>query len=163
VVEDAKEYQQGESALKVAEAARVGARAGLLPFSESHLAGNYQVQAMEAWRKGDRSTALYYVDHALRTQKASPSMLALREAIRTDRRDAYSTELDSVDMLDPSQRQPFNGIPLSDTFKYAPGWVTPPAQADLSKDVPPTVDDDYAPFDPLPAPGSEPRAKETTP
>jgi hypothetical protein len=163
VVEDAKEYLQGESALKVAEAARVGARAGLLPFSESHLAGNYQVQAMEAWRKGDRSTALYYVDHALRTQKASPSMLALREAIRTDRRDAYATELDSLDIVDPSQRQPFNGIPLNDTFKYAPGWVGPPKPADLGKDIPPTVDDDYAPFDPLPAPGAEPRRKEETP
>lgn len=163
VVEDAKEYLQGESALKVAEAARVGARAGLLPFSESHLAGNYQVQALEAWRKGDRATALYYVDHALRTQKASPSMLALREAIRTDRRDAYSTELDSLDLVDPSQRQPFNGVPLNDTFKYAPGWVTPPSPADLAKDIPPAVDDDYAPFDPLPAPGAEPRRKEDRP
>ena len=163
VVEDAKEYLEGESALKVAEAARVGARAGLLPFSESHLAGNYQVQAMEAWRKGDRATALYYVDHALRTQKASPSMLALREAIRTDRRDAYSTELDALDIVDPTQRQPFNGVPLSDTFKYAPGWVTPPAPPDLTKDIPPTVDDDYAPFDPLPAPGAEPRRKEDRP
>ena len=49
------------------------------------------------------------------------------------------------------------------TFKYAPGWVGRPKPADLGKDIPPTVDDDYAPFDPLPAPGAEPRRKEETP
>ena len=155
VVEDAQDYREGESALKVAAAAQVGARAGLLPFSQSHLAGNYQLQALEAWKKGDRSTALYYVDQALRTQKGSPSMIALREAIRTDRKEPYRHELDSIELLDPSQRQPFNGVPLNDTFKYAPGWVTPPSEADLSKDVPLPVDDDYSPYDPLPLPGRE--------
>jgi hypothetical protein len=82
-------------------------------------------------------------------------MLALREAIRTDRKEPYRHELDSIELLDPSQRQPFNGVPLNDTFKYAPGWVTPPSEADLSKDVPLPVDDDYSPYDPLPLPGRE--------
>jgi len=152
VVEDAQDYRDGERALAVADAAKVGARAGLLPFSESHLAGNYQLQALEAWKKGDRSTALYYVDQALRTQKASPSMLSLREAIRTDSKAGYRRELDAVDLLDPRQREPFNGVPLNDTFKYSNGWVTPPTPQDLSKDVPPPVDDDYAPWNPLPVP-----------
>jgi type II secretory pathway component GspD/PulD (secretin) len=152
VIEDAQDYREGEKALQVAEAAKVGARAGLLPFSESHLAGNYQVQAMEAWKKGDRSTALYYVDQALRTQKNSPSMIALREAIRTDRKAGYGHELDALELLDPRQREPQNGVPLSDTFKYSKGWVGPPTPADLAKDVPPPVDDDYRPYDPLPLP-----------
>lgn len=152
VVEDAQDYREGDRALEVAEAAKVGARAGLLPFSESHLAGNYQLQALEAWKKGDRSTALYYVDQALRTQKNSPSMLALREAIRTDRKEGFRQELDSVELLDPLQREPQNGIPLSDTFKYSKGWVAPPGPAELAKDPPPPVDDDYDPFDPLPVP-----------
>ena len=152
VVEDAQDYKAGDMALRTSEAARVGARAGLLPFSESHLSGNYQLQALEAWKEGDRSTALYYVDQALRTQKNAPSMIALREAIRTDHKDQYRTELDAIELLDPTQRQPFNGVPLSDTFKYSKGWVTPPKPEDLKKDVPPTVDDDYSPFDPLPLP-----------
>jgi hypothetical protein len=152
VVEDAQDYKAGDVALQTAEAARVGARAGLLPFSESHLAGNYQVQALEAWKNGDRSTALYYADQALRTQKNSPSMITLREAIRTDRKDQFRTELDGIDLLDPLQREPQNGIPLSDTFKYSKGWVTPPKPEDLQKDIPAPVDDDYSPFDPLPLP-----------
>jgi type II secretory pathway component GspD/PulD (secretin) len=166
VIEDAQDYRDGEKALQVAEAAKVGARAGLLPFSESHLAGNYQVQALEAWKKGDRSTALYYVDQALRTQKNSPSMLALRESIRTDRKAGYGHELDALELLDPRQREPQNGVPLSDTFKYSKGWVGPPKPEDLAKDVPPPVDDDYRPFDPLPlpdAPGLPPPSKEEKP
>jgi hypothetical protein len=95
------------------------------------------------------------VDQALRTQKNSPSMIALRESIRTDHKDQYRTELDAIDLLDPTQRQPFNGVPLSDTFKYSKGWVTPPKPEDLKKDIPPTVDDDYSPFDPLPLPDLE--------
>ncbi|MBM4098536.1 MAG: hypothetical protein FJ260_01070 [Planctomycetes bacterium] len=152
VVEDAQDYRDGERALAVADAAKVGGRAGLLPFSESHLAGNYQLQALEAWKKGDRSTALYYADQALRTQKASPSMLTLREAIRTDSKAGYRSELDAIDLLEPRQREPFNGVPLNDTFKYSNGWVTPPSPQDLAKDVPPPVDDDYAPWNPLPVP-----------
>jgi type II secretory pathway component GspD/PulD (secretin) len=152
VVEDAQDYKAGDIALQTVDAAKVGARAGLLPFSQSHLAGNYQVQALEAWKKGDRSTALYYADQALRTEKNSPSMIALREAIRTDRKEQFRTELDSVELLDPLQREPHNGVPLSDNFKYAQGWVGPPTPKDLAKDVPPPVDDDYKPFDPLPLP-----------
>ena len=166
VIEDAQDYRDGEKALQVAEAAKVGARAGLLPFSESHLAGNYQVQAMEAWKKGDRSTALYYVDQALRTQKNSPSMIALREAIRTDRKAGYGHELDALELLEPRQREPQNGVPLSDTFKYSKGWVGPPSPPDLARDVPPPVDDDYRPYDPLPLPdrpGLPPPAKEEKP
>lgn len=156
LVEDAQDYRAGDEALKVVEAAKVGARAGLLPFSHSHLSGNYQVQALEAWKKGDRTTALYYADQALRNERAAPAMIALREAIRTDRRDQYRTELDSLELLDPRQRRPFNGIPLNDTFKYSPGWVGPPKPEDLADDVPPAVDDDYDPYDPLPLPEPAP-------
>jgi type II secretory pathway component GspD/PulD (secretin) len=142
VIEDAQDYQQGEKALQVAEAARVGSRAGLLPFSQTHLAGAYQVQAMEAWKAGDRSAALYYVDHALRLQPASPSMIELREAIRTDRKDLHSTEFDAMTLLSPAvagQR----------------GWVAPPTDADRARDIPPMVDNDFRPHDPLPLPDLE--------
>jgi len=167
IVDDSQDYRAGDEALKTVEAAKVGARAGLLPFSHAHLAGNYEVQALEAWKKGDRTTALFYVDQALRNERASPTMISLREAIRTDRREQYRTELDSLDLLDPRQREPFNGVPLNDTFRYSPGWVTPPKPEDLAKDVPPPVDDDYDPYDPLPlpepAPAPEPMPAPATP
>jgi type II secretory pathway component GspD/PulD (secretin) len=156
IVDDSQDYRAGDEALKTVEAAKVGARAGLLPFSHAHLAGNYEVQALEAWKKGDRTTALFYVDQALRNERASPTMISLREAIRTDRREQYRTELDSLELLDPRQREPFNGVPLNDTFKYSPGWVAPPKPEDLAKDVPPPVDDDYDPYDPLPMPEPAP-------
>lgn len=57
-------------------------------------------------------------------------------------------------------------MPLSDTFKYSKGWVGPPTPEDLAKDVPPPVDDDYRPYDPLPLPdrpGLPPPAKEEKP
>jgi len=167
IVDDSQDYRAGDEALKTVEAAKVGARAGLLPFSHAHLAGNYEVQALEAWKKGDRTTALFYVDQALRNERASPTMISLREAIRTDRREQYRTELDSLELLDPRQREPFNGVPLNDTFRYSPGWVTPPKPEDLAKDVPPPVDDDYDPYDPLPlpepAPAPEPMPAPATP
>lgn len=167
IVDDSQDYRAGDEALRTVEAAKVGARAGLLPFSHAHLAGNYEVQALEAWKKGDRTTALFYVDQALRNERASPTMISLREAIRTDRREQYRTELDSLELLDPRQREPFNGVPLNDTFKYSPGWVSPPRPEDLAKDVPPPVDDDYDPYDPLPvpepAPAPEPMPAPSTP
>lgn len=167
IVDDSQDYRAGDEALKTVEAAKVGARAGLLPFSHAHLAGNYEVQALEAWKKGDRTTALFYVDQALRNERASPTMISLREAIRTDRREQYRNELDSLELLDPRQREPFNGVPLNDTFKYSPGWVSPPRPEDLAKDVPPPVDDDYDPYDPLPmpepAPAPEPMPAPATP
>ncbi len=167
IVDDSQDYRAGDEALRTVEAAKVGARAGLLPFSHAHLAGNYEVQALEAWKKGDRTTALFYVDQALRNERASPTMISLREAIRTDRREQYRTELDSLELLDPRQREPFSGVPLNDTFKYSPGWVSPPKPEDLAKDVPPPVDDDYDPYDPLPmpepAPAPEPMPAPATP
>ncbi len=167
IVDDSQDYRAGDEALRTVEAAKVGARAGLLPFSHAHLAGNSEVQALEAWKKGDRTTALFYVDQALRNERASPTMISLREAIRTDRREQYRTELDSLELLDPRQREPFNGVPLNDTFKYSPGWVSPPRPEDLAKDVPPPVDDDYDPYDPLPvpepAPAPEPMPAPSTP
>ncbi len=130
VIEDAKNYEEGEKALRVVDAVKVGSRAGLLPFSESHLMGAYQVQAMEAWKRGDRSTALYYVDNALRMQPNSPGLYNLREAIRTDRKEGWEIDFDSLLYLTPSVQQ--------DT-----GGLAPPTLEQISRDIPPPVDDDF--------------------
>ncbi len=137
VVEDSQIYEEGEKGLRVVDAAKVGARAGLLPFSESHLMSCYQVQAMDAWKAGDRSTAIFYVDQALRLQPMSPLMLQLREAIRTDNKTEWQVDFDSLLLLPPPVRQDR-------------GFVSPPTVEQISKDIPPPVDDDFTRTPPEP-------------
>ena len=75
----------------------------------------------------------------------------------------FSAHADTPPASDPSQsaagdielgreESTVGDLPLSDTFKYSKGWVTPPKPQDLQKDIPAPVDDDYSPFDPLPLP-----------
>jgi len=142
VVEDAQDYRAGDKALQVAEATRVGARADLLPFSQTHLIGTYQVQALDAWKQGDRATAMYYVDQALRMEPNSPMMISLREAIRTDDKDRYRIQFDSLMLLTPEIR--------SDR-----GWAGVPDEKQLAHDPPTPIDDDFHPTDPLPLPDPE--------
>jgi hypothetical protein len=137
VVEDSNAYEKGDQALRVVDAAKVGARAGLLPFSESHLMGAYQMQAMEAWKKGDRSTALYYTDQALRLQPSSPLMIDLRESIRADDKRRWQVDFDSLLLLPPRILQNH-------------GLAGPPSPEDLTEDIPPPVDNDFTRTPPEP-------------
>jgi len=99
IVEDPKSAADGDQALKVIDAVQTGARAGLLPFSHAQIGGNYQMQAMEAWRAGDKAKALLYADQALRVTPNLPSMIQLREDIRTDNAGPWKSKLDSLDMM----------------------------------------------------------------
>jgi type II secretory pathway component GspD/PulD (secretin) len=99
IVEDPKNAADGDQALKVIDAVQTGARAGLLPFSHAQIGGNYQMQAMEAWRAGDKAKALLYADQALRVTPNLPSMIQLREDIRTDNAGPWKSKLDSLDMM----------------------------------------------------------------
>jgi type II secretory pathway component GspD/PulD (secretin) len=99
IVEDPKSAADGDQALKVIDAVQTGARAGLLPFSHAQIGGNYQMQAMEAWRAGDKAKALLYADQALRVTPNLPSMIQLREDIRTDNAGPWKSKLDSLEMM----------------------------------------------------------------
>ncbi len=99
IVEDPKNSLDGDQALKVIDAVQAGARAGLLPFSHAQIGGNYQMQAMDAWREGDRKKAGLFVDQALRVSPVSPSMIQLREDIRADNAAPWKSKLDSLDLL----------------------------------------------------------------
>ena len=89
---------------------QTGARAGLLPFSHQQISGHYQLQAMEAWRQGDRERAALYADQALRVGPTSPSMIQLREDIRADNAAPWRSRLDSLDLLPEHIRR--NGTTL---------------------------------------------------
>jgi len=99
IVQDPKSDLDGDKALKVIDAVQTGARAGLLPFSHAQIGGHYQLQALDAWRAGDRERAGLYADQALRVAPNSPSMIQLREDIRADNSAPWRTKLDSLDLL----------------------------------------------------------------
>lgn len=81
VIEDEKLYQEGRDSLEVAENVRVGARAGLLPFSREQVTANYQRDAFNAYTNGDFAKTLYYSNAALRMKPVSPAMQQLRERV----------------------------------------------------------------------------------
>lgn len=99
IVQDPKSDLDGDKALKVIDAVQTGARAGLLPFSHAQIGGHYQLQALDAWRAGDRERAGLYADQALRVAPNSPSMIQLREDIRADNSAPWRNKLDSLDLL----------------------------------------------------------------
>jgi type II secretory pathway component GspD/PulD (secretin) len=99
IVQDPKSDLDGDKALKVIDAVQAGARAGLLPFSHAQIGGHYQLQALDAWRAGDRERAGLYADQALRVAPNSPSMIQLREDIRADHSAPWRNKLDSLDLL----------------------------------------------------------------
>ena len=99
IVEDPKSSMDGDMALKVIDAVQTGARAGLLPFSHAQIAGNYQTQALDAWRGGDTKKASLYADQAIRVSPNSPSMIQLREDIRANNSAPWKNKLDSLDLL----------------------------------------------------------------
>jgi len=99
IVQDPKSDLDGDKALKVIDAVQAGARAGLLPFSHAQIGGHYQLQALDAWRAGDRDRAALYADQALRVAPNSPSMIQLREDIRADNSEPWRSRLDSLDLM----------------------------------------------------------------
>lgn len=125
IVEDPKSSMDGDMALKVIDAVQTGARAGLLPFSHAQIAGNYQTQALDAWRAGDTKKASLYADQAIRVSPTSPSMIQLREDIRANNSAPWKTKLDSLDLLPDYIREKGTvlGFPMG-VPKDVPG-VTP--------------------------------------
>ncbi len=136
IVEDPKSSMDGDMALKVIDAVQTGARAGLLPFSHAQIAGNYQTQALDAWRSGDTKKASLYADQAIRVSPMSPSMIQMREDIRTNNSTPWKTKLDSLDLLPDYIREKGTvlgfpmGVPkdISDTTKNTAAIPPDPIQ-----------------------------------
>jgi len=95
VFEDKQLYDRGSDALDIVETVRVGARAGLLPFSNDQIVSDYQRQALDAFREGDMKKATWYADNAVRMRSTLPTMIRLREATRTGDGTAFRKELDT--------------------------------------------------------------------
>ena len=96
VIEDEKLYEEGRDSLEVAQNVRVGARAGLLPFSREQVTGNYQQDAFEAYGRGDTAKALYYTNAALRMKPISPALQQLRERLTAMPGSDFQTAVDET-------------------------------------------------------------------
>ena len=79
ILEDEKLYEEGRDSLEMADNVRLGARAGLLPFSREQVTANYQQDAFNSYKNGDLAKTLYYSNAALRMKPVSPAMQQLRE------------------------------------------------------------------------------------
>jgi type IV pilus assembly protein PilQ len=81
IVRDEILWAMGDEAFGYTETARVGARAGLLPFSRDLMTSNYNQNALDAYNQGDLDRALYYVNNSLRLNANQPALVQLREKI----------------------------------------------------------------------------------
>ncbi|MBX3354526.1 MAG: secretin and TonB N-terminal domain-containing protein [Phycisphaeraceae bacterium] len=149
VFEDKQLYDHGTESLDIVDAVRVGARAGLLPFSNDQMVADYQRQALDAFREGDMKRSLFYADNAVRMRTTLPTMVRLREAVRTGDGTEFRKQLDArlsgADGGDPSFVSP--PIPLPNDF---------PSQGFVSPATPPRREGESAPIDSGEAPEDSP-------
>ena len=81
IVHDEALWEIGNEALGYGNALRVGARAGLLPFSREQVTSNYNNKAMAAFRDGDLKRAVHWANTSLNMNPDQPTIIGLREEI----------------------------------------------------------------------------------
>src|SRR5690606_17327591 len=85
IVQDERLWAIGSEQLAAVHAMRVGARAGLLPFSQEKVSSNYNQKAQEAYNIGDADLALHYINKSLGIAPHQTEMIRLREKISGER------------------------------------------------------------------------------
>ena len=93
IIPDEQLWESGKDSLGILEAVRVGARAGLLPFSHDQITANYNRDALDAYRLGDLDKALYWSNLSLRTSTTQPEMIRLREHITDEQETIWERDL----------------------------------------------------------------------
>lgn len=93
IIPDEQLWEAGKDSLELAQAVRVGARAGLLPFSQEQITANYNRDALDAYRLGELDTALYWTNLSLRTAELQPEMIRLREMITNEKESLWERDL----------------------------------------------------------------------
>ena len=81
IVHDDVLWDIGNEGLAYADAIRVGARKGLLPFGRGYVTANYNQDAMDAFTAGDTKMAAYYTNISLAVNPNQPEMIGLREQV----------------------------------------------------------------------------------
>ena len=93
IIPDEQLWESGKDSLAILEAVRVGARAGLLPFSHDQITANYNRDALDAYRLGDLDKALYWSNLSLRMSTSQPEMIRLREHITDEQETIWERDL----------------------------------------------------------------------
>ncbi len=89
ILNDESLWEMGRDSLEYVEAAQVGARAGLLPFSRDKVTANYNQMAIDAYNRGDLKMAHYYINNSLRLKSQQPEMIRLRQQVTGIRERAH--------------------------------------------------------------------------
>ncbi len=93
IIPDEQLWEAGKDSLEIVQAVRVGARAGLLPFSHDQITANYNRDALDAYRQGELEDALYWSNISLQTSKMQPEMIRLRERITNEKESLWERDL----------------------------------------------------------------------
>lgn len=93
IIPDERLWEAGRDSLEIVDSVRVGARAGLLPFSKDQITANYNRDALDAYRIGDLDKALYWSNLSLGNSQAQPEMVRLRERITNEKESVWERDL----------------------------------------------------------------------
>ena len=81
IMQDNLLWAMGVEALAYTDNVRVGARAGLLPFSREKMTVQQNQEAHAAFAKGDIQKALYHANNSLRLNPNQPEMITFRQKL----------------------------------------------------------------------------------
>ncbi|MBT4530492.1 MAG: hypothetical protein HOC27_04750 [Phycisphaerae bacterium] len=93
IIPDEQLWEAGKDSLEIVQVVRVGARAGLLPFSHDQITANYNRDALDSYRKGDLDQAMYWSNLSLRSSQVQPEMIRLRELITNEQESLWERDL----------------------------------------------------------------------
>ncbi len=93
IIPDEQLWEAGKDSLEIVQAVRIGARAGLLPFSHDQITANYNRDALNAYRHGELDQALYWSNLSLQSSKVQPEMIRLRELITNEQESLWERDL----------------------------------------------------------------------
>lgn len=93
IIPDEQLWEAGKDSLEIVKAVRIGARSGLLPFSQDQITANYNRDALDAYREGDLDSALYWCNLSLRSAVMQPEMIRLREHITNEQESFWERDL----------------------------------------------------------------------
>ncbi|MBC8309451.1 MAG: hypothetical protein ISR75_06360 [Phycisphaerales bacterium] len=103
IIPDEQLWESGKDSLEIVKAVRIGARAGLLPFSHEQITANYNRDAIDAYRQGELEDALYWSNLSLQTSKMQPEVIRLRERITNEKGSLWERDLLRTLMLKEQQ------------------------------------------------------------
>ncbi|MDP7005302.1 MAG: hypothetical protein QF718_03730 [Phycisphaerales bacterium] len=93
IIPDEQLWEAGKDSLEIVQAVRIGARAGLLPFSHDQITANYNRDALDAYRQGELDQALYWSNLSLQSSQVQPEMIRLRELITNEKESLWERDL----------------------------------------------------------------------